>query len=297
MPVVFDQLFQCNKTMIKITDFFNEIRIGSSLPLIVGGSDGNKYVVKLNGSGDGVIASVIDWLSIQIGQLLSIPVLQSVFLEIDNNFIKEDQDPEIIELVEKSNGLNFGTHYEENTQIYHKNNGVDVSKSLKSRIFLFDLFLLNIDRTPKNPNIIYRDHELWCLDFSSSITMRSSIERKNYKEQVFLSYMKRHPFYDESIKSNDFIKELNQIQDKDIYEMLDKMPEEWIQKMYPEKDSGEFRRWIGKRLVEKIRDTEVLIDRLQDLKKLKTETEEERKAKTLANKREFERRIRTAASN
>jgi len=40
--------------MIKVEKLHKEIRTGSSLPLVVGGSDGKKYVVKLRGSGDGI---------------------------------------------------------------------------------------------------------------------------------------------------------------------------------------------------------------------------------------------------
>ncbi|MCP4630278.1 MAG: hypothetical protein GY850_43225, partial [bacterium] len=199
--------------MIKITNYYNEIRLGSSLPLIVGGDDGNRYVVKLNGSGDGVIANAIDWLSIKLGRLLHIPVLETQLLEIDSSFIGKDQDPEIIELVEKSSGLNFGTRYKEDTFLYSESRVPGISGELKDEIFLYDLFLLNIDRTAKNPNIIFRNHKLWCLDFSSSITMRSSIDGQSYQGLLLLPHLKKHLFYHQDITAKDFIKRLKSIRD------------------------------------------------------------------------------------
>jgi len=49
-PAVFKAGQSRNPMMkIKAVKYFNEIRLGSSLPLVVGGDDNNLYVVKLNG--------------------------------------------------------------------------------------------------------------------------------------------------------------------------------------------------------------------------------------------------------
>ena len=276
--------------MIKITNYYNEIRLGSSLPLIVGGDDGNRYVVKLNGSGDGVIANAIDWLSIKLGRILHIPVLDPEFLEISSSFINKDQDPETIELIEKSVGLNFGTRFKDKTSIYCENSEWNFNEKLKNDIFLYDLFLLNIDRTAKNPNIIYRNHKLWCLDFSSSIIMRSSIDGNNYQEKIFLPHLKKHPLYRKEITAKNFIKRLKSIRDEDIFDILEEMPDEWLQQIDSERDSSALRMLIGNRLIEKIDKAETLSDRLKDLKYLKTETEKERKAIALKNRSAFHKK-------
>ena len=276
--------------IIKVTKFFNEIRLGSSLPLIVGGIDNNRYVVKLNGSGDGVIANAIDWLSIKLGRLLEIPVLEPELLEIGSRFIEKDQDPEIIELINKSVGLNFGTRYEEGTSLYSENSRINFSEKLKDDIFLYDLFLLNIDRTAKNPNMICRNFKLWCLDFSSSITMRTSINGKDYQERVFLPHMKKHPFYRDNVYVDDFIARLKKLQDKDIFDIMEKIPAVWLQQIDPEQDSGQLRSLIGNRLIEKIEKVDILTGRLETLKKLKTETEAERKSIALNNRNAFKKR-------
>jgi hypothetical protein len=276
--------------MIKITNYYNEIRLGSSLPWIVGGNDSNRYVVKLNGSGDGIIANAIDWVSIKLGRLMHIPVLDPEFLEISSSFIKKNQDPEIIELIEKSVGLNFGTRFKDKTSIYCENSEWNFNEKLKNDIFLYDLFLLNIDRSAKNPNIIYRNHKLWCLDFSSSITMRSSIDGKSYQERLLLPHLKKHPFYHQSITAKDFIKRLKSIRDEDIFDILEEMPDEWLQQIDSERDSSALRILIGNRLIEKIDKAKTLSDRLKDLKYLKTETEKERRAIALNNRNAFHKK-------
>ncbi len=277
--------------MIKITKFFNEIRIGSSLPLIVGGNDNNRYVVKLNGSGDGVIASAIDWLSIKLGRLLHIPVLEPEFLEISNSFSEKDHDPEIIELIDKSVGLNFGTRYEEGAVVYGENSGFKFSEKLKDDIFLYDLFLLNIDRTAKNPNMICRNLKLWCLDFSSAITVRSSIDGKDYQEREFLHHMRKHPFYRDNVYVDDFIARLKKIQGKNIFDIIEEIPAVWLQQIEPERDSSELKILIGNRLTEKINKVDILTGRLEVLKELQTETEAERKSIALNNRNAFKKRF------
>jgi hypothetical protein len=276
--------------MIKVTRFYNEIRSGSSLPLIVGGDDLDRYVVKLNGSGDSVIANAIDWLSIKLGRLLHIPVLEPEFLEIGSSFIENDQDPEIIELVKNSVGLNFGTRYEEGTSLYCENIGCRFDQKLKNEIFLYDLFLLNIDRTAKNPNIIYREHKLWCLDFSSSMTMRSSIDGLSYQGRIFLPHLKKHPFYHENIAANNFIKRLKSIRKDEIFDILKVMPKQWLHQIDSKTDSSKLRALIGSRLIDKIRKAAILTDRLEVLKELKTETEKERKSRIRNNRDEFHKK-------
>jgi len=276
--------------MIEITKYSNEIRLGSSLPLIVGGNDNNRYVVKLNGSGDGVIANAIEWLSTKLGRLLEIPVLEPELLEIGSRLIEKDWDPEIIELINKSVGLNFGTRYEEGTSPYSENSRINFSEKLEDDIFLYDLFLLNIDRSAKNPNMICRNFKLWCLDFSSSITMRSSIDGIDYQERIFLPHMKKHPFYRDLINADDFTRRIKKIQDKDIYDIMDEIPEVWLQQIDSERNAGQLRRLIGNRLIEKIEKVAILTGRLEILKKLKTETEAERKSIALNNRNTFKRK-------
>jgi len=87
--------------MIKIVEFYKEIRAGSSLPLIVGGSDGHKYVIKLRGSGEGVLANVVEFLSLKLGRLAQIPVLEPVCLFVETDFAKKANDPEIGELLNR----------------------------------------------------------------------------------------------------------------------------------------------------------------------------------------------------
>jgi len=278
--------------MITVNRFYQEIRTGSSLPLIVGGNDGCKYVLKPNGSGDGILASIVDWLALKLGSLVGIPVLDPKVLLLEKGLIADDNDPEIIELVERSIGKNFGTPYLEGAAIYDSSAALPLSESLKNDVFLYDLFLLNIDRTARNPNIVKFKDEIRCLDFSSSITLRGILEGKDYNESLFLPYFKYHPFYSETISTVQFILKLKTLLKSDLVDTIEKIPDEWIFAVSHGLSIPDKRREIASQLVEKLVNDNLVQQKLAELSTIKTETEAERKSRILKNRSEFEKNVK-----
>lgn len=172
--------------MIKVVEFYKEIRAGSSLPLIAGGSDGHKYVVKPRGSGEGILANVVEFLSLKLGRLAQIPVLEPVCILVETDLAKKTNDPEIRELLERSAGINFSTKYVQAASVYNAQHAPPIAPEMKDNIFLYDLFLLNIDRNTSNPNIIFNRDDLWCLDYASAVTVRNVVAGKSFKELALL---------------------------------------------------------------------------------------------------------------
>ncbi len=277
--------------MIKAVEFYKEIRAGSSLPLIVGGSDGNKYVLKLRGSGDGVIANIVEWLSLRLGRLAQIPVLEPVLLSVDAGFAKKAQDPEIREVLKKSAGINFGTKYVEPASMYNERSAYAIDNVTKDNIFLYDLFLLNLDRNSENSNMIFNHLGLWSLDYSSAMTMRSCIDGKNYENLAILGEIKRHPFYRDNIHAHDFIRKFGEIEDSRLRDIVDELPEEWICHLNVADESRETKRIISKRLIEKKNEVNALMKRLDTLRVLRIETDKERELRALKNKEAFEKKF------
>jgi len=274
--------------VINATEFYKEIRAGSSLPLIFGGSDGHKYVVKLRGSGDGVLANVVEYLSLKLGRLAQIPVLEPVCLLVEPDFAKKVNDPEIRELLEKSAGINFGTKYVEAASAYNEQRAPVIAPELKNNIFLYDLFLLNIDRNASNSNIIFNRDGLWCLDYASAVTKRNVGAGKSYKELVLLKEIKRHHFYRDHINAYSFIRKFKEIPDSSIGGMIAELPEEWLGDLNMTKET---KSRIRKRLIEEKNSVAVLLKRLDMLRILRLETEEERHLRTLQNKQAFEQKF------
>lgn len=273
--------------MIHVVKFYKEIRAGSSLPLVVGGSDGQKYVVKLRGSGEGVLANIAEFLALKLGQLAQIPVLEPICLLVENDFAQNADDPEIRELLEKSAGINLGTKYIENASVYN-NRRLLILPEIKDNIFLFDLFLLNIDRNASNPNLIYNRDGLWCLDYASAVAVRNAVTGKNFTELALLKEMKRHLFYRDNINAYAFIRKFKEISDHSISAVSDELPKEWIEVLRESKIRKDD---INKRVIEEKNNVAVLLKRLDILRVLRLETDEERELRAQQNKETFEKKF------
>lgn len=276
--------------MIHALHFHKELRKGSSLPLLIGGDDGNNYVVKLNGAGDGVLANVVEWVASKLGELLQIPVLPSVLVSIDANFAEQAGDPETRELLEKSAGINLGTAYLPEALSYSEKFAQRIDDFLKQQIFLFDVFLLNVDRTVVNPNMIIHDGKLWCFDYSSAMAVRSSVIHEPYREHVILKCLKLHPFYNQNLDPYGFIKSLKEIPDEGIREIVDSIPAEWIDKLNLAKSDTKSRGMITEKIIDKKQHGIALRNRLDLLKVLKVEIAEEARIRSDANREAFEQK-------
>ncbi len=274
--------------MIHALHFYKELRKGSSLPLLIGGDDGNSYVVKLNGAGDGVLSNIVEWVASKLGGLLQIPILPPVFVAIDANIAEQVGDPETRELLEKSVGVNLGTPYLPSASAYNTRDAQRFDGSLKQQIFLFDLFLLNVDRTEVNPNMIVHEGKLRCLDYSSAMEIRSSINGERYREHVILKCLKRHPFYSQNLTPYGFINQLRAITDESISEIVEGLPAEWIEKLKAAKHVAASRRAIAEKIVDKKQHGITIRNRLDLLRALNVETAEESSLRSDANKKAFE---------
>src|SRR5436305_1539295 len=96
---------------ITATEYVMPLREGGSLPAIVEGDDDGTYVVKFRGAGQGARALIAELVSGEIARALGLPIPEIVFAELDPRMAKTERDPEIQELLQKSEGLNLALDY------------------------------------------------------------------------------------------------------------------------------------------------------------------------------------------
>jgi hypothetical protein len=174
---------------------------------------------------------------------------------------------------------------------YNERSPHDVDDRTKTRIFLYDLFLLNVDRHAGNSNIIFNDRGLWCLDYSSALALRGAIDGKHYEALALFKEIKRHPFYRSRINAHDFIRTFKAIAEGSLRDIVDTLPDEWIRHLPMAGEPWEVKRLISQRLIEQKNNVQVLLKRLDLLQVLKLETAEERRLRTLRNREAFERKF------
>jgi hypothetical protein len=154
---------------VRVLRYVTPLREGGSLPAIVDADDDGMYVVKFRGAGQGPKALVAELLAAQLGQALGLPVPETVLVELDPALGMAEPDPEIQELLERSAGLNVGIDYLPGSLPLGAPAGSGVSPELAADVVWFDALLQNVDRTPRNPNLLLWHRNLWLIDHGAAL--------------------------------------------------------------------------------------------------------------------------------
>jgi len=144
------------------------LREGGSLPAIVEADDLGLYVLKFRGAGQGARALVAELVCGELARALDLPVPELVFAELDPDLARTEPDPEIFALIKSSAGLNLALDYLPGSVMFDPLvNKPDADAA--SRIVWFDAFVSNVDRTPRNPNLLVWHRRMWLIDHGASL--------------------------------------------------------------------------------------------------------------------------------
>jgi hypothetical protein len=156
-----------NIRTVKAIRYVTPLREGGSLPAIVEGDDDGLYVLKFRGAGQGVKALIAELVAGEIGRALGLKVPEIVFVELDAVMARTEPDPEIQELIRASGGLNLALDYLPGSIMFDALIQKTDSE-LASKIVWFDAFTANVDRSPRNANMLLWHKELWLIDHGAA---------------------------------------------------------------------------------------------------------------------------------
>jgi hypothetical protein len=157
--------------LVRAARYVLPFREGGSVPALVEGDDLGMYVVKLRGAGQGAKALIAELISGELGRAAGLAVPEIVLVELDAAIAASEPDPEIAEPLEKSVGTNLGLDYLPGSITFDPLADRPPDAATASRIVLFDAFVLNVDRTPRNPNLLSWHEPLWLIDHGASLYM------------------------------------------------------------------------------------------------------------------------------
>jgi hypothetical protein len=150
--------------------YVTPLREGGSLPALVEADDDGLYVVKLRGAGQGPKALVAELIVGELARRLELPVPELVLVELDPHLPDAEPDPEIQELLQASAGLNVGLDFLPRALPYNPAAGFPaVDAELAAAIVWLDAFTENVDRTPRNPNLLTWHGRLWLIDHGAAL--------------------------------------------------------------------------------------------------------------------------------
>jgi hypothetical protein len=154
---------------VAATRYVTALREGGSLPGLVEADDDGLYVVKFRGAGQGPKALVAEVIVGQLARALGFLVPELVLVGLDAGFGVAEPDPEIQDLLVASVGLNLGVDFLPGALPYNPAAEPQLDPDLAADIVWLDAFVTNIDRTARNPNLLWWHDRLWLIDHGAAL--------------------------------------------------------------------------------------------------------------------------------
>ena len=160
---------------VTATRYVTPLREGGSLPAIVEADDDGLYVVKFRGAGQGPKALAAEIVAGELGRVLGLPVPELVFVDLPADLAVAEPDQEIQDLLAASAGLNVGMDFLPGALAYDERTGRRLDPELAAAVVWFDALTMNVDRTPRNPNLLVWHGNLWLIDHGAALFLQHGV--------------------------------------------------------------------------------------------------------------------------
>ena len=158
--------------VVQATRYVEPLREGGSLPALVEADDDGLYVLKFRGAGQGPRALVAEVMAGELARALGLPVPELVLVELDPELARAEPDPEIQDLLRASGGLNLGMDFLPGALAFTPGGGPDPDAAFAADVVWFDALVANVDRTPRNPNLLRWHGRVWLIDHGAALFVR-----------------------------------------------------------------------------------------------------------------------------
>ncbi|HEX7152631.1 MAG TPA: HipA family kinase [Thermoanaerobaculia bacterium] len=216
---------------ITATQYVTPLREGGSLPAIVEGDDDGTYVLKFRGAGQGVRALVAELVSGELARALRLPVPEIVFVQLDPRMAKTEPDPEIQDLLRRSEGLNLALDYLPGSITFDPlvAKPVEGKARLASSIVWFDALVTNVDRTAKNTNLLVWHRDLWMIDHGASLIFHHNWDGYRERSRGAFAGIKDHVLLRWAAELREADEELTALLTEEVIARVVAMiPDEWL---------------------------------------------------------------------
>lgn len=139
------------------------------MPGLMEAADDGLYVVKFRAAGQGTLALASELIAASLASVLGIRVPRLVFVDVDPALGVAEPDPEIQELIMKSPGENLGSDFLPGAMTYSPADERQPPAGEAAAIVWFDSLLTNVDRSPRNPNLLVWHGDLWAIDHGAAL--------------------------------------------------------------------------------------------------------------------------------
>jgi HipA-like kinase len=141
---------------------------GSSWPVRSETDDG-VFLTKLRGAGHGAAALVAEVIVARLAAVLGLKVPPMALITLGEGVDTLDRRDELADLLQASRGVNLGFRYLDGARDLRADETGLVDEETASKIVWLDGLVLNPDRTPKNPNLLWFRNTPWLIDHGASL--------------------------------------------------------------------------------------------------------------------------------
>ena len=219
--------------IVNAARYVTPLREGGSLPAIIEADDDGMYVLKFRGAGQGSKALIAELIAGEIARAAGFLVPELVFVNLDPEIAKTEPDPEIQDLIRASGGLNLGLDYLPGSVMFDPV-ADQPDTDLASRIVWLDAYVTNVDRTPRNANMLMWHRKLWLIDHGAALyfhhswtdmDQRTKDPFRLIKEHILLPFAKSIETADQAMTAS--------ITEEVIKGVVDLVPDEWLEDHAP----------------------------------------------------------------
>jgi hypothetical protein len=147
------------------------LQYGSSSPVVVE-TDAGRFVAKLRGAAQGPSALVAEVVVAALAERLGLPVPERVLLTLEANVATDDRNDELADLLAASVGQNLGFRWLTGASVLRAADAGKIDDEFALRVLWLDGLVLNLDRTPSNPNVLLYRGQPWLIDHGAALTFQ-----------------------------------------------------------------------------------------------------------------------------
>ena len=222
--------------------YVTPLREGGSLPAIIEADDDGMYVLKFRGAGQGTKALIAELIAAELARAAGLLVPELVFVNLDPEIAQTEPDPEIQDLIRASGGVNLGLDYLPGSVMFDPV-AEKPDADLASRIVWFDGYVTNVDRTPRNANMLMWHRKLWLIDHGAALYFHHAWTDMDQRSKDPFALIKEHillPFANSLEEADRAMTAV--ISEEVIRGIVDLVPDDWMKGNSPFSTVAENRR-------------------------------------------------------
>ncbi len=216
---------------VSVTRYVTPLREGGSLPGIVEADDLGTYVCKFRGAGQGVRVLVAEVVVGELARRIGLATPRLVALDLDAEIARYEADEEVQDLLNASLGLNLGVDFLPGA--FGFDGDLPTGAGVAAKVLWLDAFCANVDRSWRNPNLLFWHGDLWAIDHGAALYFhhawpggltdpeRFASQKWDEDDHVLLGHAAGLPAADEEIRG---------LLDRQVFtEILDEVPDVWLE--------------------------------------------------------------------